>query len=412
MYFLYNLALKAYVFGIWLASFFNTKAKYWVDGRKAIFNRLQKAVEKENRPIIWMHCASLGEFEQGRPVIEGLKKEQPNYRILLTFYSPSGYEIRKNYSEADLVFYLAPDSKKNARQFLDIVQPSFAIFVKYEFWYHYLSQLKERNISTILISALFRPNQLFFKSYGGFFKSILTSFEHIFVQNQASFDLLQQHQIEHCSVAGDSRIDRVLDLAKQAKTFPIVKAFAQQAPILVGGSTWSPDEDIICPFINNTTQWKCIIAPHDIKESHLQEIESKLTVSCTRYSKANVKTIAQSKVLLIDNIGMLSSLYQYGTIAYIGGGFGAGIHNTLEPITFGLPVLFGPKYKKFEEALSLVKTGGAMCIYNKNDFRNWMDILSDKKQYDKASKTARAYVEKNQGASELILEYINKKLSC
>ena len=401
---IYNLAIFIYRLGIFIASFFNQKAKFWIDGRKDIFQKIKSQLP-DNQKLIWIHCASLGEFEQGRPLIEKIKTTHPHFKIFLTFYSPSGYEIRKNYPHADYIFYLPADSPKNAKRFLDLVRPTVSIFVKYEFWYHYLHQLQEREIPTFLVSAVFRKDQIFFKSYGSFFKNILPFFNHIFVQNKNSKTLLLQNGIKNVTVAGDTRVDRVLDIQKNAQSFGVIEAFKGTTDILIGGSTWSADEDILIEWIHEQKdfRWKFILAPHDISEHRLIEIEKKLKVNSIRFSKTNTLNATAAKVMIIDNIGMLSSIYQYGKIAFIGGGFGAGVHNTLEPITFGLPVIFGKKYQKFEEAKYLVKSGGGFSVLIFLDFNKIMKNLDEEIFYNNASTNAKNYILENQGATEKIL---------
>ena len=403
---IYNLTLFLYRSGIYIASFFNPKAKLWIDGRKNIFQKIKTQLP-DNQQLIWIHCASLGEFEQGRPLIEKIKTNFPHFKILLTFFSPSGYEIRKNYPHADYIFYLPADSPKNAQLFLDIVRPTLSIFVKYEFWYHYLHQLHERKIPTFLIAAVFRKEQIFFKPYGTFFKNMLPFFNHIFAQNKDSKTLLLQNEIKNVTVAGDTRVDRVLDIQKNAPSFGVIEAFKGTTDILIGGSTWSADEEIIIQWIHQQKdfRWKFIIAPHDISENRLVEIEKKLTVNAIRFSKANAFNASAARVMIIDNIGMLSSIYQYGKVAFIGGGWGAGIHNTLEPIAFGLPVIFGKKYQKFEEAKCLVKSGGGFSVSGFSDFEKIIKQLEDEFFYNNASTKAKNYILENQGATEKILSF-------
>ena len=407
MIILYNFSLWIYRIGISIASLFNPKAKKWKNGRRNIFSQLSQAFI-ENEKVIWMHCASLGEFEQGRPLLEKIKKENLPYKILLTFFSPSGYEIRKNYAHADFVFYLPIDSKSNAQQFLDIVKPEIAIFVKYEFWYHFLNQLHQRNIPTYLISAIFRENQIFFKRHGSLHQKMLTFFNHLFVQDKKSKTLLLQKQNLPVTIAGDTRIDRVLEIAQQAKSYPLIDAFVGTANILIGGSTWQPDEAILIPFINDQKNhtWKYIIAPHEIDEEHISAIEKQLTTSYIRYSNANTINASAAKVLIIDNIGMLSSLYKYGKVAYIGGGFGNGIHNTLEPIAFGLPTIFGTNYQKFEEAKYLVESEGGFSISNLDQAKKVMENLEKEEFYNNASTKAKDYILKNQGATQKVFNFI------
>jgi len=409
MQILYNIAITFYRIGIFIASFFNPKAKQWLEGRKDIFAKINTHVA-DNEEIIWFHCASLGEFEQGRPLIEKIKTTLPHYKIFLTFYSPSGFEIRKDYQFADYIFYLPIDSKNNAKRFLELVNPKIAIFVKYEFWFHYLNQLNQKEIPTYLISSIFRENQIFFKPYGGFFKKMLSYFNHIFVQNENSKTILLHNQINHISIAGDTRIDRVLEIKKNKKSFGIIKAFKGTCDILIGGSTWELDEDILIDWIHQQKdfRWKFIIAPHDISENRLTQIENKLEINSIRFSKTNAFNSTAARVLIIDNIGILSSLYQYGKIAFIGGGFGSGIHNTLEPIVFGLPVVFGGKYQKFQEAISLVKNGGGFSINSKEEFQEIMNQMENSNFYNNASTEASNYVLKNQGATEMIFSKIFK----
>lgn len=398
----YNLALK-------LAAIFSKKARLWGEGRKNWPTRLKKELETiRGKKLIWMHCASLGEFEQGRPLIEWLKEKRPDCKILLTFFSPSGYEIRKNYALTDVVFYLPLDTAVNARRFLQIAEPELAIFVKYEFWFHYLRQLEERQISHVLISAIFRKEQIFFKTYGGFFRSMLAGFDRLFVQDEASKALLKGIQTKEVYVAGDTRIDRVLAIAKQNRRFPLLDAFAGRRPLLIVGSSWPPDEAILVPFINQylPEDWKVIIAPHQIKESGIKALEDSLAAPSIRYSQAEAQDLTSRRVLIIDNIGMLSALYAYGRLAYIGGGFGAGIHNTLEPIAFGLPVIFGPKYKKFMEAVELVQKGGAFSIENQQELSLVFENLRQEEAYARARSAARSYVERNQGATERIGRFL------
>ena len=430
MVWLYNFAIRLYALAIFLASFFNKKAKLWIEGRKGIFEQLEaellganairgaKSEERENsnpnfqlptsnQKVIWIHVASLGEFEQGRPIIEKLKEKYPIYKILLTFFSPSGFEIRKNYELADYVFYLPLDTQKNARRFIETINPKLVIFVKYEFWYHFLNTLQTKGIPTILVSAIFRPSQLFFKWYGGLFKKILAGFEHIFIQNEASFELLKMHNYQKITLAGDTRIDRVADIATHAKRFEIIEKFAEDNQILLCGSTWPPDEAVLIDFIKRAGDWKFVIAPHEVAENNIFRLQKLFPENSIRYSKADVNSVKNHQVLIIDNIGMLSSIYRYGKVAFIGGGFGKGIHNTLEPIAFGLPVIFGPKYKKFDEATTLVEKGGSFSISNSKQFNDIMSKMEDDPFYKNASQKAQNYIAENRGATDKIIEHIS-----
>jgi len=407
--FLYNFFLQCYHLGISLAAFFKPKASLWKDGRRNYFADLEKAFLDNSKPVMWMHCASLGEFEQGRPILEAYKREHPAHRILLTFFSPSGYEIRKNYDQADDVFYLPLDSRKNAKRFIQIVQPQLAIFVKYEFWFHFLTQLKAQSITTILVSAVFLPKQLFFKWYGGLHRQMLHCFQHVFVQDKASKRLLKNNlNFNAVTIAGDSRVDRVLQIANKNKNLPIVEAFANQKKIFVGGSTWPADENILYDFINNPeADWKFIIAPHEIGSAHLTSLEQKIKQPSVRYSQSDTVNLVNQKVLLIDNIGMLSSLYRYANIAYVGGGFGKSIHNILEPAAFGIPVIFGPAHHQFTEANILKKEGGGFAINNKLDFVDCVEYLSDFGNYKKACTASKQFMQQHKGATDVVMKYLS-----
>lgn len=405
----YRLGLSAYTLGIRFAAFAGlSKAQQWTQGRRHIFRALQQAFAYNQAPVLWMHCASLGEFEQGRPLLEALKQKHPNYKILLTFFSPSGYEIRKNYAHADWVFYLPPDSKKNAQQFLQIVQPQLAIFVKYEFWYYYLTQLKDQQIPTYLIAAIFRSNQPFFKWYGQLFRTMLHAFKHIFVQNEASLKLLHQVDYKNITIAGDPRLDRVLAIKAQAKRFPIINQFCTQNNILVGGSTWPADETILAEFAQMHPNYKLILAPHQIDEPHILQIEQTFQNSTTlRYSQQpDEAALAQAQVLIIDNIGMLSSLYSYGNMAYIGGGFGAGIHNTLEAVVFHIPICFGGNYHKFNEAKELLKIGVAFEVQSVTDVSNIAQQIQKEEAATAIAKKAQDYIQHHKGATDIILKHL------
>ena len=411
MIFLYNLALSIYHGSLHLAALFHPKARQWVQGRKNWEASLTKAFVKTDK-IIWVHCASLGEFEQGRPLIKNIKTQYPSFKILLTFYSPSGYELRKNEPLADHVAYLPTDSKANAKKFLEIVQPQFAIFVKYEFWYHYLSHLQKKEIPVFLVSAVFRKDQIFFKPYGGLFRQILHGFNHIFVQNSSSANWLKKLDIQHFSVSGDNRVDQVHQLFSQAKSFPIIASFSKNAKVFIAGSTWPNDEAILIPVIEQMAKdnWKFIIAPHEIKASKIQNFQNQLSLPSICYSEVKTKKITDASVMIIDNIGMLSTLYQYGHIAYIGGGFGVGIHNILEPIVFGLPVIFGKNYHKFTEAVHLVEKQGAFTIKNSADLASIIKRLSNVEFYKQASQEAQNYITQNKGATKQVMKYIGQKI--
>lgn len=400
---LYNLGIYLYCFLVKIAALFNVKAGQFVAGRKDWAKRLQQAMEP-GAHYIWFHVASLGEFEQGRPIMERIRQEKPDYKILLTFFSPSGYEVRKDYKGADVVCYLPLDTPGNARRFLDITQPVMSVFVKYEFWLNYLDELKKRQVPTYLISAIFDKSQLFFKSYGGWYRKCLSTFAHLFVQDAESQQLLAGIGVGNVSVVGDTRFDRVLAIAKQAKELPLVQAFkGQSAPVLVAGSSWPKDEDILLDYFNRHS-FKLILAPHEVHESHIQEIIGKLNRPYVRYTQATEAQAAQADCLIIDCIGLLSSIYRYGELAYIGGGFGVGIHNILEPAVYGMPVIFGPNYHRFREAVEMEKAGGAFPIENGEDLNKELDALFDAStgRLAQTSEIARQFVSKNCGASDAI----------
>lgn len=356
----YNLSVFFYSLLVRFASLFNPKAKQWVQGRKDILKKIAKEVEGETN-LVWFHSASLGEFEQGRPVIEAFRAKYPEYKIVLTFFSPSGYEIRKNYEGVDYVFYLPVDSKKNAKAFIRIIDPKMVFFIKYEFWYHYLNQLRKQEIPTYIFSTIFRKNQMFFKPYGGLYRKILKAFTHFFVQNEESIKLLKGIGFENVSLAGDTRFDRVYTIAKQAKVLDQVEDFAQNRPVMIAGSTWPKDEENIISYINNADKdYKFIIAAHEVDENHIKSIVNAIEKPYVRFTSATKAEIDAAEVLVVDCIGILSSLYRYADVSYIGGGFGRGIHNTLEAACYGLPVIFGPNYHKFKEAKDLLALGALL----------------------------------------------------
>jgi 3-deoxy-D-manno-octulosonic-acid transferase len=408
MQWIYCILIRLYYFSIVLVSPFNVKAKLWLTGRKNIFERLMSEIQ--NQPnIIWFHCASLGEFEQGRPVIEEYKLQNPDQKILLTFFSPSGYEIRKNYKGADWVFYLPLDILKNVKQFLEIVQPKKVVFVKYEFWYNYLKSIYKKNIPVYLISAIFRKEQLFFKWYGGWYRKVLSYFSHIFVQNEDSLTLLKSIHVANVSIAGDTRFDRVYNIANQNKDISEAKMFVENSKVLIAGSTWPLDEEILIPYINNSAiDLKFIIAQHEISEKGLARLEKNLKISAVRFSKANNVDLLNARVLIIDSIGMLSLLYKYGNIAYIGGGFGNGIHNILEAAVFGLPVLFGPNHTKFSEATELLSLKGAFSVITYEELSGTLNNLFEKADYlQTTSQITKKYVNDRIGATQKIFSKIN-----
>ncbi len=404
---LYDLGLLIYHFGVWVASFGNDKAKKFIEGRKGVIEYISGKIDK-NSQYVWVHAASLGEFEQGRPVIEQIKRLKPEYKIILTFFSPSGYEVRKNYEGADIVCYLPIDTSWGAKRFLDTVRPACAIFIKYEFWMNYIRGLKSRNIPTYIVSAIFREEQAFFKWYGGWYRKVLHCFNHLFVQNQTSLDLLALIGVNNASLTGDTRFDRVADIAAKSKELPIVSAFKQGKKVIVAGSSWPKDEDILCAYFNEHPEVKMILAPHEIHQSHLDSIVAKLKRPYVFYKETNEEEAAQADCLIINCFGLLSSIYKYGEVAYIGGGFGVGIHNTLEAAVYGMPVVFGPNYHKFQEAVGLVERGAAYVVENSEQYNPLMDkMLSDGSSLLlTASEAAAAYVNENRGATTKIVEQI------
>lgn len=401
----YDIVLAFYHLFIRIAALFNTKAKLWVIGRKGVFEKLSDEFAQKD-DVAWFHCASLGEFEQGRPVMEKFKVDNPNSKILLTFFSPSGYEIRKNYELADCVCYLPRDSRKNAEKLLEFVCPRVVFFVKYEFWAHYINAIYQKGIPLYLISGVFREDHVFFKWYGGFFKNLLKGFSFFFLQNQLSKDILNKAGFDNCMVTGDTRFDRVNDTARTVKEISAIRTFKAKNSLFIAGSTWAADENVLLPYINEVNNdLKFIIAPHEIKEENIKRIKGNLKVETILFSEANDANISDAKVLIVDNIGMLSSLYQYGDIAYIGGAFGKNVHNVLEAAVFGMPVIFGPNYHKFKEAVDLVEIGGAFPIDSRNSFNKRMEfLLSDPYMIKMASEMSRSFVVKGQGATKKIID--------
>ncbi len=391
-----------------LVSPFNKKAGLWIQGRKNIFSGLKEAIGI-NEQIAWFHCASLGEFEQARSLIESFKDQFPEYKILLTFFSPSGYEIRKNYDKADHVFYLPMDTKSNAKKFITIVKPKLTFFIKYEFWFNYLSELKKNNIPTFLISAIFRSDQHFFRFYGGWFRKQLNNITYFFVQNETSLKLLNSINIDQAELTGDTRFDRVCKIEEESKEFPFINVFRNDDPLLLAGSTWEEDENVVLEFHKKFSNFKIIIAPHEVHKSRVQNLLKKFGNDALLFSESDNNNIGNSGILIIDSIGILSHLYKYSEIAYIGGGFGAGIHNILEAATFGKPVFFGPNYQKFQEARDLIDKGGAFSINSSTDLINGIKfLLDDKNKADRAGSICSTYVDQKKGATEKILKYIKE----
>jgi 3-deoxy-D-manno-octulosonic-acid transferase len=402
---LYNLGLKLYLFAIYIASFFSKKASLWLNGRNSQY------VSKDAESI-WFHFASLGEFEQGRPVLEQVRNLYPQKKITITFFSPSGYEIRKNTPLADAVYYLPLDTAKNAREFIDAIQPTIAIFTKYEYWYHFFNELHQREIPLYIVSGIFRPGQVFFKWYGGLHRKILSFVTTFFVQDEQSKQLLQQIGISKVTISGDTRFDRVWANAQQPKTIPFILEFKNGHKLFIAGSTWPQDEELLATLVKAYPHWKFIVAPHEIDEEKINKLISLLPEnSATSYSLLTAHhSPLNTQTLIIDNIGMLSSLYQYGDIAYIGGGFGAGIHNTLEAAAFGLPVIFGPDYDRFKEAKDLISLNAGFTIDDETSLEQVTGSLIDNKQfYADTCQAARQYVKDHTGATKTIIDYLQSK---
>ncbi|HOY07545.1 MAG TPA: glycosyltransferase N-terminal domain-containing protein [Saprospiraceae bacterium] len=419
---LYDAAIALFVLLTRIAAVFDEKARLWVNGRRNWRTTLRQAAPEHSGATLWVHAASLGEFEQGRPVIEAVRAQFPGRRIVLTFFSPSGFEIRKNYPHADLVCYLPADTRRNAIDFLDIIRPDVAVFVKYEFWANYLFELKKRQIPVLLVSALFREKQPFFKWYGAFWRDMLGCFTRFFVQNKLSENLLQNIGFQNVTVAGDTRVDRVLHLAAQAPENEVVAAFqkspltGETLPLLIAGSTWPADEAILTEVMrkDGPEDWKWVFAPHDPSPAAI----ARLLALCPKeemgevllYSKANASNATAASTLLIDNVGLLNTLYRYGHVAYIGGGLGKGIHNTLEPAAFGLPVIFGPKYEKFEEARQFVARGGAFVVHNAAELKALLHQFKDPVFYENAYRAVLTYLEESRGATHLILAFFQRHI--
>jgi len=409
MRYIYTMALHLYALSVEIASFFNRKARMTRVGQWYTNGILRKNIDR-NAKYIWFHAASLGEFEQGRPMIETIRKRFPEYKILLTFFSPSGYEVRKNYAGANVICYLPFDTLYKVRKFLNLANPHIAVFIKYEFWLNYLTELKKRGIKTYLISAVFRPNQLFFRWYGKWYLNALRCYERLFVQDEGSKKLLAKYGITNVEVSGDTRFDRVLEIQKNARLLPGIETFANEGrPILVAGSSWPEDEGILIPYFNLHPEMKLIIAPHEIHREHLLYIQSLLSRPSVRLSEANEETMRTCDCLIIDSFGLLSSIYRYGKIAYIGGGFGKGIHNTLEAAVYNIPVIFGPKFQKFKEAKGLITCGGGFSVDNDKAFADCMnDIISKPELRETAGIAAGDFVRNNAGATEYILSFFGK----
>lgn len=408
---LYTFSIYIYSLLIKLAAPFNLKASQISKGRQQVFTQLQSKIKHE-RPIIWVHCASLGEFEQGRPVIEAIRQQYPGYQILLTFFSPSGYEIRKNYPLANYISYLPADTPGNARKFIELVRPELVFFVKYEFWHNYIHELKKQNIPLYLFSAIFRENQLFFKKsfIAGWYRHMLHGFTHFFVQDDQSVELLAQIGIRNVTKAGDTRFDRVAEIARNGKEITLVEKFKGNSQLVVAGSTWKPDEELLVEYIHSHPDTKFIIAPHETKPANIERLINLLKSPVICYTEATEETVMNRQVLIVNTIGVLSSIYKYADLSYIGGGFGVGIHNTLEAAIFGMPIVFGPNYLRFNEATSMVKLGIAFPINDYSTLQPVFDsLLSDTEKRNQIAQKCIQFTDQNLGATQIILNKVFNK---
>ena len=408
---LYNIAVLIAGFPLKIIAIFNKKIQFFVEGRKETFSKLTTVISEKDT-VIWFHCASLGEFEQGRPILEKLKKENPTHKIVLTFFSPSGYEVRKNYEMADVVCYLPLDTKQNAKKFLDIVNPALAIFVKYEFWPNILSELNSRAIKTILISGIFRENQAFFKWYGSWMRKSLKAFDHFFVQDENSKKLLSSINFNNVTVSGDTRFDRVYEITKQENQLPFIEEFKNNKYTLVAGSTWKEDEELLVEYINNNASEneKFIIAPHNINAEAIEKLKRSIIKKAVLFSEKDQKELKNYQVFIIDTVGILTKIYSYANVAYIGGGYTkSGVHNVLEPATFGVPIVIGPNYHKFNEAIDLVEKDACFTINNSQKLSVLLEKLFQFKEFrKKAGNNALKYVIDKTGATTKILYYLKK----
>lgn len=400
---MYDILMYLYLLGVAIYSLFDEKVRKMWRGEREAFSVLKSQVDPDAK-YVWFHAASLGEFEQGRPLMELLRQRHPEYKILLTFFSPSGYEVRKNYQGADIICYLPLDTRVNAIRFLRLVRPVMAFFIKYEFWYNYLHILRHRKVPVYSVSSIFRSDQVFFRWYGREYAHVLRCVTHFFVQNEESKRLLEDLGLKDVMVVGDTRFDRVLQIKEAAKQLPIAEAFSRGHKVFVAGSSWPPDEDVFIEYFNEHRDWRLIIAPHVIGEDHLRQILSKLKMSSVLYTQTTPEEASKADCLIINCFGLLSSIYQYGQVAYVGGGFGVGIHNVLEAAVWGMPVIFGPNNKNFQEAQGLLAAGGGFEIATDDNFAQLMDRLSsDSKFLEESSTVASTFVQGQVGATEKVL---------
>lgn len=409
---IYNIGLNSYYFGIRVASLFNHKARLWIDGRRNWRKHLKKQTTKlkPDHKTVWFHVSSLGEFEQGRPVMEALKKNN-NINLVLSFFSPSGYEIMKDWAGADVTCYLPEDNAKNAKDFLSIIKPDLAVFVKYDLWFHFLKALKKRSTTSVLISSRFYPDQVYFKKLGTWYKQLLFLLDKILVQDKVSYDLLRSISYQNVTITGDTRFDRVLELSKHQETFPEIEKFIDGNKVFIAGSTWPLDEKVMVDFlVHDAHDIKAIIAPHDVSEDHVQVLKKSLKGKAILYSE--IQNLNDEKILIVDSIGMLSRLYIYGDLSYVGGAFKEGLHNILEPAAYGLPVMTGPDHSGFPEGPAMEADGGLFKVNNAKEFTSIMNrLIDDKAFYEKACTKAKSFIESNSGASEKTIKVLEGYLS-
>lgn len=409
MRFLYQIGIQILAFLLPISKYFSPKMKLFIDGRKQSFSILKNNIQS-NQKYIWLHVASLGEYEQGLPIMETLKKEYPEYKIVLTFFSPSGYEIRKNNKIADITLYLPLDTQSNVQQFLDLVKPEMVFFIKYEFWPNYLNELKKRNIPTYLVSGIFRENQLFFKSYGGFYREALKAFDHLFVQNETSKNLLSTIGFTNVTVHGDTRFDRVAQIVQRVQPLDYIEKFKNNTTTIVIGSSWIDDEEVYLPYLNQAENIKFIIAPHNIKEDEISRLISKIDKKIIRYTNYKEEDLTFADVFVIDTIGILTQIYAYADIAYVGGAFKTGLHNILEPATYGTPVVIGPKYAKFQEAKDLVALGSCLVVNNTDELSSKFNELIQKTELrTELGNRNRTFVLQNKNATQVVMDFIKTK---
>lgn len=403
---LYNLGIVIYTILIRLVSPFYPKARQWSEGRRGMIERMSvDMADAEN--VVWIHVSSLGDFEQGRPLVDYVKQNYPDYKILLTFFSPAGYEVRKNYPNADYVYYIPADTRREVCRFLDVVRPKVVIFVKYEFWLNMLVELRKRNIRTFIVSSIFRKNSIFFNPLGGIWRKALRSFRTIFVQDEASKALLAEIGVTNVVVAGDTRFDRVIAIAESAERVDAVEQFRGDSRLFVAGSTWGRDEDILLPLINENPDIKFVIAPHEMDEARIERLLREVKGGAVRYTQLSHSDFAEKQVLVLDTIGLLSRVYGSADWAYVGGGFGAGIHNTLEAVVYGLPVAFGPKYRKFKEACDLISLGVGKSVTDSAELKMWFNSLrDDSNQLARIAEVAKDYTLKQRGVTERLVKMI------